>query len=28
VSTTKITDELGFRPIYPSIHKAEQMKAL
>ena len=28
VSTTKIKAELGFHPIYPSIHDAERMKAL
>jgi len=28
VDTTKIKNELGFRPIYPSLHEAEKKKAL
>jgi nucleoside-diphosphate-sugar epimerase len=28
VDTSKIKDELGFRPIYPSLHEAERMNAL
>ncbi len=28
VDTSKIKDQLGFRPIYPSLHKAEVMQAL